>query len=69
MHCVPCCRAQLMPESLFLTINLIDRYLAARQVTRKNLQLVRLTMTGPSICKSPLCWLRNRLPPYALCCI
>jgi hypothetical protein len=31
---------QLMPESLFLTINLIDRYLAARQVTRKNLQLV-----------------------------
>lgn len=30
-----------MPESLFLTINLIDRYLAARQVTRKNLQLVR----------------------------
>ena len=31
---------QLMPESLFLTINLIDRYLAVRQVTRKNLQLV-----------------------------
>jgi hypothetical protein len=29
-----------MPESLFLTINLIDRYLAVRQVTRKNLQLV-----------------------------
>jgi hypothetical protein len=29
-----------MPESLFLTINLIDRYLAVRTVTRKNLQLV-----------------------------
>ncbi|WIA29322.1 hypothetical protein OEZ86_011827 [Tetradesmus obliquus] len=34
---------KLMPESLFLTINLIDRYLAARQVTRKNLQLVGVT--------------------------
>ncbi len=31
---------QLMPESLFLTINLIDRYLDVRQVARKNLQLV-----------------------------
>lgn len=29
-----------MPESLFLTINLIDRFLAKRPVTRKNLQLV-----------------------------
>lgn len=34
---------QLMPESLFLTINLIDRYLAVRPVTRKNLQLVGYT--------------------------
>ncbi|KAF8073024.1 CYCB2-3 [Scenedesmus sp. PABB004] len=34
---------KLMPESLFLTINLIDRYLAVRQVTRKNLQLVGVT--------------------------
>lgn len=33
-----------MPESLFLTVNLIDRYLAVRQVTRKNLQLVRLKL-------------------------
>eukprot|EP00775_Hariotina_reticulata_P010332 gene10332-10489_t len=34
---------KLMPESLFLTVNLIDRYLAVRQVTRKNLQLVGVT--------------------------
>ena len=34
-------RMQLMPESLFLTVNLIDRFLAAKPVTRKNLQLVR----------------------------
>eukprot|EP00878_Enallax_costatus_P017432 GHUV01018309.1.p1 GENE.GHUV01018309.1~~GHUV01018309.1.p1 ORF type:complete len:236 (+),score=89.03 GHUV01018309.1:993-1700(+) len=34
---------KLMPESLFLTINLIDRYLAVRPVTRKNLQLVGVT--------------------------
>jgi hypothetical protein len=39
---------QLMPESLFLTINLIDRYLAVRQVTRKNLQLV-------SVCSQQCC--------------
>lgn len=32
---------QLMPETLFLTTNLIDRFLAKQQVTRKNLQLVR----------------------------
>lgn len=32
---------QLMPETLFLTVNLIDRFLAEKQVTRKNLQLVR----------------------------
>ncbi len=30
-----------MPETLFLTVNLIDRFLAEKQVTRKNLQLVR----------------------------
>lgn len=35
-----------MPESLFLTVNLIDRYLAARQVTRKNLQLVSMQSTA-----------------------
>ncbi len=32
---------QLMPETLFLTVNLIDRFLTEKQVTRKNLQLVR----------------------------
>jgi hypothetical protein len=43
---------QLMPESLFLTINLIDRYLAVRQVTRKNLQLVSvLSYTNPDEAK------------------
>ena len=30
-----------MPETLYLTVNLIDRYLAKRNVTRKRLQLVR----------------------------
>ena len=34
---------KLMPETLFLTVNLIDRYLAAAPVTRKNLQLVGVT--------------------------
>lgn len=29
-----------MPETLFLTVNLIDRFLEAKQVTRRNLQLV-----------------------------
>jgi Cyclin, N-terminal domain len=38
-HCVPC--RQLMPETLFLTTNLIDRFLELKGVTRKNLQLVR----------------------------
>jgi hypothetical protein len=30
-----------MPETLFLTTNLIDRFLELKPVTRKNLQLVR----------------------------
>jgi hypothetical protein len=30
-----------MPETLYLTCNLIDRYLSKRNVTRKRLQLVR----------------------------
>lgn len=38
-----------MPESLFLTINLIDRYLAVRQVTRKNLQLVSVRCPALSL--------------------
>jgi hypothetical protein len=29
-----------MPETLFLTCNLIDRFLQAKQVNRKQLQLV-----------------------------
>lgn len=33
---------QLMPETLFLTTNLIDRFLEIKGVTRKNLQLVRI---------------------------
>jgi hypothetical protein len=31
---------QLMPETLYLTCNIIDRYLSIRNVTRKRLQLV-----------------------------
>eukprot|EP00245_Coleochaete_scutata_P008025 TRINITY_DN2392_c0_g2_i1.p1 TRINITY_DN2392_c0_g2~~TRINITY_DN2392_c0_g2_i1.p1 ORF type:complete len:475 (+),score=101.78 TRINITY_DN2392_c0_g2_i1:270-1694(+) len=34
---------KLMPETLFLTINLLDRFLACHQVSRKNLQLVGVT--------------------------
>ena len=33
--------AQLMPETLFLTTNLIDRFLEKKRVSRRNLQLVR----------------------------
>ena len=32
--------SQLMAETLYLTINLIDRFLELKAVTRKNLQLV-----------------------------
>jgi hypothetical protein len=34
---------KLMPETLYLTCHLIDRYLAKRNVTRKRLQLVGVT--------------------------
>ncbi|KAG0559661.1 hypothetical protein KC19_10G121300 [Ceratodon purpureus] len=34
---------KLMPETLFLTTNLIDRYLCVQSVSRKNLQLVGVT--------------------------
>ena len=34
---------KLMPETLYLTVNLIDRFLAKKPVTRKNLQLVGVT--------------------------
>ena len=34
---------KLMPETLFLTVNLIDRFLSVRAVSRKNLQLVGVT--------------------------
>nr|PNR48423.1 hypothetical protein PHYPA_012899 [Physcomitrium patens] len=34
---------KLMPETLFLTTNLIDRYLCIQSVSRKNLQLVGVT--------------------------
>ena len=39
---------QLMPETLYLTCNLIDRYLAHNNVARKRLQLVSLTPHDPS---------------------
>ena len=35
---------QLMPETLFLTTNLIDRFLEKKRVSRRNLQLVRLRL-------------------------
>jgi cyclin B len=34
---------KLMMETLYLTTNLIDRYLSVRSVSRKNLQLVGVT--------------------------
>lgn len=34
---------KLMPETLYLTVNLIDRFLEAKQVSRKHLQLVGVT--------------------------
>ncbi len=41
LSCMPPHTSQLMPETLNLTVNLIDRFLEAKSVTRKNLQLVR----------------------------
>lgn len=34
---------KLMPQTLFLTVNLIDRYLAVREVTKLELQLLGIT--------------------------
>ncbi len=34
---------KLMTETLYLTVNLIDRYLSVQSVSRKNLQLVGVT--------------------------
>jgi len=34
---------KLLPETLFLTINLIDRYLESKKVLRQKLQLVGVT--------------------------
>ena len=36
-------RFGLMPETLYLTVNIIDRYLSIQTVTRKELQLVGVT--------------------------
>ncbi|KAJ0679688.1 putative cyclin domain-containing protein [Helianthus annuus] len=37
---------ELMEETLYLTVNLVDRFLARRPVVRKNLQLVGITITA-----------------------
>ena len=34
---------ELMPETLYLTINIVDRYLATKSVARKELQLVGIS--------------------------
>lgn len=34
---------ELMPETLYLTINIIDRFLAVKAVTRKEVQLVGIS--------------------------
>lgn len=57
------CLRQLMPETLFLTTNLIDRFLELKGVTRKNLQLVRTCRhIAPNLCPTML--LRHQQP----CC-
>ena len=53
---------KLMPETLFLTHNLIDRFLSKKVVTRKNLQVREGQVTKRSIlAKNPR---RSRCPPY-----
>ncbi|KAK8623231.1 hypothetical protein V6N13_118119 [Hibiscus sabdariffa] len=37
------CKFELMEETLYLTVNIIDRFLSAHQVVRKKLQLVGIT--------------------------
>ncbi|MFS8029291.1 putative cyclin [Helianthus anomalus] len=37
---------ELMEETLYLTVNLVDRFLSRRTVVRKNLQLVGITITA-----------------------
>ena len=34
---------ELMPETLYLTLNIVDRYLASKNVLRRELQLVGLS--------------------------
>lgn len=43
MGCQVHYKFQLMEETLYLTINLIDRFLAVKQIARKKLQLVGVT--------------------------
>ena len=50
-----------MPETLFLTHNLIDRFLSKKVVTRKNLQVREGPVTKRSIRENPR---RSRCPPY-----
>ncbi len=61
---------QLMPETLYLTVNLIDRFLEAKQVTRKHLQLVGVTamlvaskyeeIWAPEVRWGAACWAEGR---------
>ncbi|KAE8684473.1 Cyclin-B2-2 [Hibiscus syriacus] len=43
MECKVHYKFELMEETLFLTVNLIDRFLAIKQIARKKLQLVGVT--------------------------
>jgi hypothetical protein len=45
--------AQLLPETLYLTTNLIDRFLELKGVSRKNLQLVCNALRGPQPWTAP----------------
>jgi hypothetical protein len=65
-----------MPETLYLTVNLIDRFLEAKQVTRKHLQLVRtrLRRRAPAVSWRGAACLPARAFAYAqqmaaACCV
>lgn len=36
-------RFELMPETIYLTVNIIDRYLSMKNISRKELQLVGIS--------------------------
>lgn len=59
-----------MPETLFLTTNLIDRFLEIKGVTRKNLQLVGPADVAVAVVQSCRCKLTpGTAEPVVMHCI